>query len=324
MPQETTAFVPQVTAEGEIHPVLEGITEFFPGPGGRERGQGLPRLPRLNGCVTVKAARGGSEVLMVHPTRRNEAGPLVALGVAKAVGKGRTGAMTFDTTYLWDRPLRAAGRKTPYPRLWGQLVRWLAGVDAKSREAKSDVLLRLARTDLQSGQRLAIRTRVWDPKAVRTDQPTVTCTVERIDGRGGQAEQVPLIATKLTGRYEANFTPGEPGTYRVRVEARRPGTDESLGSDAMDVRVTPPSAEMDRLARNDKLLEQLAERSGGRNVALAGLPELVDHVTELQVGRDGPVARAEIVPLYHFPTMFLALVALLTAEWLLRRRWQLQ
>ncbi len=324
MPQETTAFVPQVTAAGEIHPILEGINTFFPGPGGREVGQGLPKLPKLNGCVTVPGAKGGSDVLMVHPTRRNEAGPLVALAVAKAVGKGRSGAMTFDTTYLWDRPMRAAGQKTPYPRLWGQLVRWLAGVDAKSRQARSDVLVRLQRTDLQAGERLGIRARVWDPKAARGEQPEVTCRIERLDGRVGRSEDVPMIATKLAGRYEADFTPTTAGRYRVRVEARRPNVEEPLGADQMDVRVTPPSAEMDRLARDDKLLEQLADHSGGRRVLLAGLPDLVDHVTKLQIGRDGPAARAQIVHLYNFPALFVVLVALLTAEWLLRRRWQLQ
>jgi hypothetical protein len=202
-------------------------------------------------------------------------------------------------------------------------VRWLAGVDAKSREARSDVLVQLSRTDLQAGERLGVRARVWDPQASRGEQPEVTCTVERLDRRA-RREDLPLLATKLPGRYEADFTPAEAGQYRVRVVARRPGADEPLGTDRMDVRVSPPSAEMDRLARNDKLLEQLAEHSGGRSVMLAGLPELVDHITRLQVGRDGPAARAQIVPLYHFPALFVVLVSLLTGEWLLRRRWQLQ
>ncbi|MFP4054943.1 MAG: glutamine amidotransferase [Phycisphaerae bacterium] len=320
--QEMTAFVPQTTAAGEIHPILEGITGFFPGPGGREAAEGMPELEPLKGCVTLPRAKGGAKVLMVHPTRRNAAGPLTVLAVNEVVGKGRTAAMTIDTTYQWDGPMRAAGLPSPYPRLWGQLVRWLAGVDTKSRRASPDVLLRLERTYLQVGERLGIRARVWDPEGTKLDKPRVLCSVSHLGGGG--SEEITLVESRVAGVWEADFTPRTDGRYRVTVRATDAAGEKELGSDSIEVQVAPQSAETERLARNDRLLEQIAEHSGGRYVQLAGLPELADHVTKLQAGRAGVVAEARLVQLYNFPLLFVLFVAFITAEWVLRRRWQLQ
>jgi hypothetical protein len=61
-------------------------------------------------------------------------------------------------------------------------------------------------------------------------------------------------------------------------------------------------------------------------VDISGLPDLIDKIVQRMKDRgqlDEP-AGASITPLFNFPILFVAFVALLTTEWLLRRRWHLR
>ncbi|MCP4378291.1 MAG: hypothetical protein GY794_19215, partial [bacterium] len=87
---ESTPFLPQLTAGGAKHKIFDGIDKYMFGPSGRKPDANLPRLPNLNGCATVLKKTPAAEVLAVHPTRRNAAGPLIVLAVRPFVGKGRT------------------------------------------------------------------------------------------------------------------------------------------------------------------------------------------------------------------------------------------
>jgi hypothetical protein len=88
----------------------------------------------------------------------------------------------------------------------------------------------------------------------------------------------------------------------------------------------PFSKEMDRLGRNDALLQLLADRTDGRKVDISGLPDLIDQIVQRQKAKTGgdKADEGDVVKLFNFPALFLAFVALLTCEWLLRRRWHLR
>ncbi|KKK88790.1 hypothetical protein LCGC14_2739610, partial [marine sediment metagenome] len=85
--QETTRFVPQLTAGGQASPVFAGMAEFFGAPGRKP----VKPLPALLGCVTVERAKPGAQVLAIHPNRRSATGPLVVLAVHN-FGSGRAAA----------------------------------------------------------------------------------------------------------------------------------------------------------------------------------------------------------------------------------------
>ena len=55
---------------------------------------------------------------------------------------------------------------------------------------------------------------------------------------------------------------------------------------------------------------------------LAGLPDLVDQLVRLTPDAT-TAAGLTMVPLYHFPILFVLFVTAMTSEWSLRRRWQL-
>jgi len=319
-PQETTPLLPQLTAAGLRHPILEGLAGYFPGPGARRPDANLARLPELLGCVTVVRAKPAAQVLAVHPTRGNENGPLVVLAV-QPFGAGRAAAFTPDTTWQWYLPLRAMGAESPYERFWGQFVRYLAGADAKSRKSAASLVLRADRRYARVGQTVRILARVLDEKAQTPKMALVSCRIEPT-GEEGAAETVPMAYRTGSGLFEAEFSPKREGTFAIKVIAAD-GQGAMLGQDELALVAVPLSAETERLARNDDLLRRLAKASDGRFTQLAGLPEMVDQIIDRNLAGAGPAPEATIHKLYNFVVLFIAFAAFITGEWLLRRNWQL-
>src|ERR1019366_5810960 len=123
-------FVPRMTDDGAAHPILEGLAEWF----GTGANVGAKPLPSLRGNVVVQKAKSGAQVLLVHPDQLGPDGKPEIVLATQMYGSGRSAAFTADTTYLWYLPLRGMGQESPYNRLWGQLIRWLAGQDVRNRQ----------------------------------------------------------------------------------------------------------------------------------------------------------------------------------------------
>jgi uncharacterized membrane protein len=351
--QETAHFVPQLTAQGVAHPIFEGIADYFSGPGGVKPKQGLAPLPELLGCVAVASAKPGAAVLAVHPTRSNAGGPLVVLAVQQ-FGAGRSAAFTPDTTWQWYLPLRSLGADSPYNRFWGQMVRWLANVQTKSRTANPSVLLRVDHSYMQIGQRVHIVCRVQDGGGQLPADATVSCTIVQegteehgrdgstplaeiahgTHGQDGRATEedhgpgahagvsMPLGSTGADGLYEGEFAPPASGKYALRVAATLAGG-KVAGADELSVLVAPYSSEMQNLSRNSELLGKLAQISGGRYADIGGFADLVDQIIDRQKGKAVALPEPQVHHLYNFVLLFVIFAALLTSEWMLRRSWQL-
>ena len=324
MPQEFTPFLPQLTAAGEAHPIFEGITNYFFGPGNRRPDPKLPPLPDLTGCVTVMAPNPAASVLAVHPTRRNEAGPLVVLAVQN-FGGGRSAAFTADTTWQWDRNERVLALKkdSPYLRFWGQMVRYLANVTTKSRNAGTQVLLRADRQYMQAGGTLALQARVQDDRPDAGEKPVnVQCMIIHEDPKIPN-QTVPLTAGADAKLYNATWPIQKPGKYRLKLVVSDPHSPEvPLGTDELPLIVAEHQVELDRLARDQDTLKQIAGDSG-RYADITRLPELIDEIVRRWQVIEGQAPQAHDMKLYNFTALFLAFAALLTCEWMLRRNWQL-
>ncbi len=333
-PQEFEPFLPRLTVLGQRHPVLEGLEGYFIGPDGRAPSDELPALPKLRGCVTVVRAKPTADVLAVHPLRENADGRLVVLAVQQ-YGVGRSAAFTADTTWQWYMLSRGRGAEGPYERLWGQLVRWLAGADTKSRDAVASVVAQLepSRTAFRVGEDLTAHALARGAK-LATGAGAVTCTLVRADGTG-LPRRMDMKALGEAGQFEASGAVREPGEYRLEVAAHD-GEKNVIASDALPVVVTAveseaKKAETDpaRLRPDRDLLAKIAEASGGQHRDVAQFAALVRAIDEQQQRRAEEAGlRAEVLefPRYDgevLTILFVVFVALLTGEWLLRRSWQL-
>jgi uncharacterized membrane protein len=317
-PQKTEAFLPQLTAAGTAHPIFEGLAERFPAPD-RPAKPGA-RLSDLAGCVSVASAKPAAAVLAVHPSARNPAGPLVVLATQQS-GAGRTAAFTADTTWRWEMAAQAGGSDGAYQRFWSQFIRYLAAAEAKTRTPRASALLRIDRACVDLGGAIKVLARVADENARPIAPSRVTCTLSEKDGGRGVA--VPLAVKAGTVLLEGSCTPPRSGWHRLSLSAAD-STGKAIASDELMLYVAARSTEIDRLAREDATLRTIAEQSGGRFAELSALPEVIDHLIERQKALAAPKAQGYTCKLHNFPALLAAFAVLLTAEWLLRRRWQLQ
>ncbi|HDZ44220.1 MAG TPA: hypothetical protein ENH80_09805 [Phycisphaerae bacterium] len=253
-------------------------------------------------------------VLAVHPTEANAAGPLVVLAV-QSYGAGRSAAFTADTTWQWDLPMKATGADSPYVRFWSQLVRWLAG--AENRHEGSAAVARLRRTYMPAGEAIAVTAAVAAGEGADPADVRVVC--ELMAAERDEIITSQPMRTNDDGVFSADLAAPSPGRYRLGVRAAD-GTGRPLGEDMLAVVVASPPTELDRLARNERLLGEVAGRTGGRYADLTALPEIVD---ALWLAPAGAEMAATTIKLYHLPWLFVLFVAAITCEWVLRRRWEL-
>ncbi len=317
-PQESTPFLPQLTADAIDHPIFKGIAGCFPTHKRNEPQPDQPKLPDLLGCVSTLRARGSAKLLAVHPTRRNANGPLVVLAVQR-YGVGRSAVFTGDTTWRWCMPMFALGADSPYQRFWGQLIRWLGDVEETGPRAGSSLVLRTSLPGIQAGEIVKLRARVAGEKGHLTSTASVSCAV--IDQDNKQLETFALAPTRKNGFYEANYKAVKGGKLRLQVSAVD-DQGEALSEDTLPITVAPRSAEADRLARDEKVLSSISQASGGVSEDIVRLPELIDAIIQRHQ-RFVPPPKVSISHLYNFTALFLIFVALMTGEWLLRRNWQL-
>jgi hypothetical protein len=143
--------------------------------------------------------------------------------------------------------------------------------------------------------------------------------------RGGYALRVaPSGVTAPETEVMLRLTPEQPGVYRGEFIAPAPGAYkffvEHDREAQLDFNVTEPRFELGETAMNESLLKELAASSGGaffREEDLKSLPEKISLKTE----RFRSPMEAEIWSSWLY---FLALLAVVSAEWVLRKRSQLK
>jgi uncharacterized membrane protein len=318
-PQINAPFVPRLTAQGVAHPIFRSIAPYFLAPDG-SRGQ--TTVPDLSGCVALASPKPGATVLAVHPTQQIRGEPAIVLAVQN-YGKGRTAAFAADTTWRWSLFLRAMQKDSPYNRFWGQTLRWLASEENLEQKTGASVTAMLAKERFDAGEDVPLRAAVTDKAGQATNYADVSATVTGPDNAPVRVSLAALSTADgggTPGLYGGPFKPTMSGTYRVTFAATKDGAD--LGKDNTTFTVLAAAGERDVLAANPRTLETIARTTAGTAVALEGVDALADRL--LAAAPRTPQAAATQVPLYHPRGFFLMFLALITVEWLLRRRWQLQ
>lgn len=117
-----------------------------------------------------------------------------------------------------------------------------------------------------------------------------------------------------SGRYSGTFKPREEGIHEVVCEALR--GDESAGSAKTHFRVAESAEEFHQASLNSGLLRRLASETGGRYYSVNDLSSLADDISSAGRG----ISRLEEKDLWDMPFLFLLLVGLISAEWILRKR----
>ena len=231
-----------------------------------------------------------------------------ALVVAQSYGRGKVLMLNFDQTWR----LRYCAGDKYHHRFWGQVLRW--GMGEKLRAGREG--LRLGTDELvytpQHPARVLARVTDKDFAAI----PDAQLEAAVLHG-GREVARVRLAYREGShGMYEAVLPPlADPGRYDVKL-ARKDGAPGEPVETAFLVVTAERPVELGDVVATRTTLDALARWTGGRVVGPAHAADLWNAFGE---GRQTVAERRER-PLWDTPWLYLLIVGLLTAEWILRKR----
>jgi uncharacterized membrane protein len=292
----------QLTPVGRMHPLFRFVPDEADNQAIWDR---LTPLYWSAGTLTPKPA---AEVLAIRPA--NGGSVAEPLAVQHFAGAGRAMFFGFDESWRW-RLREDEGR---YNQFWIQAVRYLA----RTRLGRIDL-----RTDKQvpyrQGEPIRVTVRFPDDVPPPAANAPVQVTAEFVTPNG-EVDAQTLALAKLDGSratYEALLTRTTPGGYKFWLAApTQPGVKPQAAAT-----VLPPPGELDRLQMNQPDMERAALVSRGRFYTLADaerLPSELPPLPRVTLNQPRPPW-----PVWNQPAVFALAIALLSGEWLLRKRQQL-
>jgi uncharacterized membrane protein len=287
-----------LTPAGENHPVMQlGSTPV-------ENDKRWDAVPALASISPLGSARPGASVLAVT----GGPGGARALVAVQRFGDGRSMVFTGEASWRWRMMLPTSDQS--YERFWRQAVRWLA----QSAPEPVTITVPAAPTP---GDGIPIAIAARDAGYAPRPDALVTVRVTSASGRleAVHADPVPSQG----GQFRAAVRASEPGIYRIAVEARQGQTLLGMSTATMLVGGVDPEMTDPRL--NEDTLQRVARASGGAVLAVGDTATLIDRLTHVAAPAAMLALRKD---LWHTGWSFGILAAVLSAEWLLRRRWGLR
>jgi uncharacterized membrane protein len=294
---------PQRMRPAGAHP----LTSLSSGADNVEAWDRLPPLAGANRFLGVKDAAG------VRIVAENEAGqPLLVVG---EYGQGRVVAMAGDSTYRWAM----RGFEAEHRRFWRQVILWLVGREDREQD---QVWVKLDQRRFQPDSRVTFAAGVNSPSGEPMGDADLRGELTLPDG---QRRELRLTRDGTTWRGSIE-TVTAPGDYVMEVTASRDGNVLGTGRGEFmvfdrDVELSMSAADHDQLAR----LAAMTQEFGGRVVA----PEQVSSLLE-DIRDRPPEMEIEVQTKWQLAdtagdawALLLLFVALLTAEWFLRKKWGL-
>jgi uncharacterized membrane protein len=291
-------FKPGLTPAGRQHPIMK-LAESVD-----ENARKWAVMPSLSGRANPGPARAGAAVLATTTDAKGAVRPLVAV---ESYGRGRSMIFAGEASWRWKMLLPSADPS--YDVFWRQAIRWIAG-------GAPDPVSIAPIENVQVGDVAGLSISVADAGFRPVSDAAV---VVEVAGPTGEAQVLKAtLANGAGGRYTVPVSFARSGIYRLSAQALRGATE--LGSGAQVVAAGAADSEFTdpRLARHT--LERLSEATGGRYLSaddITNLPDLLARSIAAQ-------ADASERDLWHEPAVFIALLGLLAAEWVLRRRWGLR
>jgi uncharacterized membrane protein len=285
---------PALTLDGAAHPA----TRLAVSPD--ENRQKWSALPALASVAQVGGSRPGAQVLAVAMSAGGMPQPLIA---AQRYGQGRAVVFAGEASWRW-RMLRPADDSS-YETIWRQLARW---VTAGSQGPVT--IAPMSPTVAGITDRISVLVRDEDYRPVANAEVAVELTAPN-----GEKRQVPAaLSSPQDGKYSVATRFEQPGVYKIDAVATRGGV--RIGTASRPVLVGGVDLEMTQPRLNDAVLRRLAAESNGRYLAADEVGQLASLLRKSRAEAGTP----EIRDLWHNGWSLLAIVGLLAAEWVGRRR----
>ena len=227
--------------------------------------------------------------------------------VTRTFGAGRVFYSAIDETWRW----RYKAADTYHQRFWNQLAQWVM----PRPYAVSDeyVALDTGPPTYANGDTVDIRVQLRGVDG----RPATEATVDAVLWQEGQIVSTVTLDPDESGSGVYRGRTGQLAEGHYEVSVRASGfSHEALRARTRFVVQPPENRELELIACNDDLLEEMARSSGGRFLREEQFGELVDLLTPLSSGR---LIESDTL-LWQSYWWFAAIILLLTIEWLLRKR----
>ena len=255
-------------------------------------------LPELADYQNVGAMKPASTILLNVQLEDGEK-PLL---ITQPFGKGQAWVMATGGTWRWQMSLPSDDQR--HETFWRQLLRELV-INTPDR-------FRLV-TEV-TADTIKINAELLDEEFKPERDLKLTAIVSARDGTSTTLELQP--SAELPGVLTAGFTADQSGLYTIEAISRR--NDEPVDSARIAVHHESGIAEFYSLRKNQALLQQLADATGGRNWAIDELDQLQQAISYSPAG----ITEQQLYPLWDAPLVFLMLLLLKAMEWSLRRYWK--
>ena len=271
----------------------------------------------LNAWQRLKPLRGANRFVSLRPNaiRIAESTAGDPLLVGREFAPGRVLVCAVDSTHRWWR----WGQQDAHKRFWRQAMLWLANKDELLRR---DVWVRLNRRRFRPGESISFQ----GGARAESGEPLLNVELSAVIQKDGEASSAATVAMvrdgdDWMGQVDAPTTPGE---YEVRMIARQDGAE--VGTATARFEVEQVDLELEDPAANPQLLAMLSamtKQAGGRAVPPEQLRTLLAEIRE-----EPPEMKVEVQSKWRFGDtsadtwpFFIVFVALLAADWYLRKKW---
>jgi uncharacterized membrane protein len=293
----------------------------------------LARMPWFYGTNLIDRVKPGATVLGVSDRPLPRAG-VMPVFACQTFGRGRTFAMTTDTTCTWGQDFETQwgeGDNRYFRKFWRNVVKWLGeNAIGGSRRVRIDT----DKIIYRPGQPIKVTAHAYDEKLEETSRYRMLARLKApgYASPGAEAASSVLQETLLSpvggeAAYAGQFAaptiaalaavlPGPTSSPRTAfLEVLAYDQDRLVGREELDVQVLDDSAEYRDLRPDPQRLEDLAQTSGGSVLHSAQeLNRLLENVK--------PAAGETVVsrqPAWDRPGLWFLLLSLLTVEWIARR-----
>jgi hypothetical protein len=259
------------------------------------------KLTYLMDYQDAGTAKPGAAVLI----QMNAGARKLPLLVTQNYGRGRTAVMATSGTWRWQmsQPLGDPA----HDLFWQQLLRWLV------LDSPGQVVVTAANHTLMDDGHIELSANVRDKEYMPAPDAKVTAHLIGPNGISVMLDMTP--AADNPGVFHAAWTADKPGSYLAEVTAEKGS--QQLGSDTFPFERIDGVAENFHTVQNRELLEKLATETGGRYWKPGELSRLPNEISYSDAG----ISVRDIKELWNLPVVFLLLLLLMAAEWLLRRKW---
>jgi uncharacterized membrane protein len=258
----------------------------------------LPYLMDYQDPGTVKP--GATELAQMQVGGRT-----LPLLVTQNYGRGRTAVLATGGTWRWQMSL-PLGDPT-HSVFWHQLLHWLVS------DTRGQLSAQVSAGILEDDGHVQLLADVRDKDYLPAADAVVNAHIIGPDRL--QADVSLRAVPGQPGRYQTDWTAPAVGTYVADLTANQGAL--SAGRDTIAFQRQDGVAENFHTGQNVALLKSLAADTGGRYWSPGDLDGLASAIPFSNAG----VSVQKFQDLWNMPAVFLTLILLRTAEWLLRRRW---